>query len=62
VRVVDGKIVGQRANASPQDERPVQIEGEGLVIGDRFQGLLLRDPRLFPRRPRARPKTAEVIS
>lgn len=62
LRVVDGEVVRQFAYALPQDQRGVQVEGEGLVVGDRLQGLFSVIFGLSPRRPRASPKTAEGIS
>lgn len=62
MRVVDGEVFRQLAYALPQDQRWVQFESEGLVVGDRLQYLLFRDLWLAPPRPRASPKAAEVIS
>ncbi|MBA4863863.1 hypothetical protein H1V43_21375 [Streptomyces sp. PSKA54] len=58
------QIAGRLAEEHPDDEamRVSHEESEGLVVDDRLQGLFSVIFGLPPRRPRASPKAAEVIS
>lgn len=58
MRVVDGEVVRRFAYTMPKDQCGVQVEveGEGLVVGDCLECLVFRDLRPVPLSAAGRPE------